>query len=831
MSGVRVLIRSALGLPTGGGLGLVLAMVLTHPAVSAELSQVPYSNNEANLCSQFDFATVTDIHSGKIRHLVSVVEKDAEVRAQADATVAVTERLAFSRPLFVIGQTGRGAWVQVAALAQGSAPLGWMAGRDLLCRQRPLRDPVTGLDRKAVIKTEGAVGTVQPVIAHRSSSEQACGAGDCPTLQRFDIQYVFAERNGRALLSKDFVLDVRTTALTGWVDATDKIIRWNTAFGLRPSELLDGTKPVCAYRTVDDARVNRDCRPMIGGHSWFLSSTRLPILEEQGEYYKVAVNATGVDNVVLLDANRIAISGAGRTQNQIDVFFVVDGTESMSGMIETLKGASGRPGIVEQITSRLKEKAAQGVSFRFGFRIYRDAISPSYNDLLGEAFPLSNKDCIGTETQHGEFYTAFSRVTAHGIRNPNHVLEDYAENLYGGIYQGLIDMAGCPDNTKLMFVIGDAGYDPVKQKQRGFQPIELGQLVAAIRNLVGSAGGGSGSKKAGPIPGIFVIEMPPDPSVPQDGPRQKHDYNRAYESFASETREMLSRLYTTEMQSDPSFAQKQFTALPAGPLDEGTLNRISDRVAAFSRPDLVNRVEIDLRGGQSLVEAIRDLQRGNRDVPILFWSMLQQRLCPQLDEQCHTQRVEGVNSLYVKKSDDVVTELRLTSEQMEIWRIMLSDLRNSNLGGLQLRRALGTALTRSVERAVNIPYADTREEMQQFVRRVGGLPVREHSPLMSYALDELLDEHRVTDCEIDHVQRWLNTSSRVLDVLQRGTFEPIIQFTEPDARGCALTEKGRHVPATLGDLSPRPLGSDDTYSYAKAVDNAIFYWIPQRFMP
>ena len=64
-----------------------------------------------------------------------------------------------------------------------------------------------------------------------------------------------------------------------------------------------------------------------------------------------------------------------------------------------------------------------------------------------------------------EFRTAFQAVKAYEPAGD----DDFPENTFGGMVQASEDVAPCSDHTKLVFIIGDHGYDGAKQERRGHE--------------------------------------------------------------------------------------------------------------------------------------------------------------------------------------------------------------------------------------------------------------------------------------------------------------------------------------------------------------------------
>ncbi|KAH2814763.1 hypothetical protein KXV85_004694, partial [Aspergillus fumigatus] len=164
--------------------------------------------------------------------------------------------------------------------------------------------------------------------------------------------------------------------------------------------------------------------------------------------------------------------------NNLDVFFVLDGTKSMGNVISAVKT------LMTQINSRMKSKINDGGVVRYGFRSYRDSNPKTKQDGVSnsEALPLSKTFC--NKDNLSEFNTAFAPVRAY---DPDED-DDFPENSLGALVQASDDISGCPNNAKLVFVIGDAGYDPDKQRSRSFAVWNEQQVAARFKS------GGAGSK-------------------------------------------------------------------------------------------------------------------------------------------------------------------------------------------------------------------------------------------------------------------------------------------------------------------------------------------------
>src|SRR5262249_8669362 len=120
---------------------------------------------------------------------------------------------------------------------------GWVDRNAVYCARLPLTDPVSGLYRRAVVKTSPALqGEVRPkklfhVPEQRpgQNPDQRCegGPSGCREVSRFTWYFIYAEENNHYLISTDANLGSTTAKLLGWLPKEDAIV-WDTALGLRP---------------------------------------------------------------------------------------------------------------------------------------------------------------------------------------------------------------------------------------------------------------------------------------------------------------------------------------------------------------------------------------------------------------------------------------------------------------------------------------------------------------------------------------------------------------------------------------------------------------------
>ncbi len=755
-----------------------------------------------------------------------ITRAGAAVHDAAVGGVAIAA-FGFSAPVRIVGAAPDRVLVRKIGETR---PLGWVDRADLLCRLKPLRDARTGLERKAFIRTETAVadgdGGTPTITAYPAPTLDGCAAGSCRELSRFELYFVADETDDAILLTETFVIDGPHVRLVGWV-AKQSVILWNWALGVRPAETLShdgGIGSVCAYVSAADAAADRDCQPILGGRDWFRSWFRLPILAEEDGFYRIAVPSAAIDerNVVDRDDGTLRVIDPTqvreipvnqlKARNRIDVFFLIDGTRSMTPWIDAIRGTAERPGVVQAIAERLRREAAQGAVFRYGFRVYRDT-GGRRGDGLGAAFGLASTDCLepdrdAIEQSHQAFQQALLAVeTTVDDR------DDFPENTFGGLKQALRDVRGCGDNTKLVFVIGDAGYDVARQRSRGRRPVSARELALRVN--------------ARPAMAVFFVRPPRDHA---DFARPDL-YDDAHDLFGRQALDLLGRI---ETQAEDRAAY--FIDLPAdGSADRAILDQIVGRVGAMTRPDLIAEIEVDLRGGAALEEIIDRLRRTNDDVPMLFWKLVHKSACDELKELCQRRIYQNVGEVLVPVSESLVEEVWLRADDLLRWQNILRPLRDVDMKGRDRRRSLVNVLVRSLENAISEPpFEDTGETFADYLKRAGGLPLRARSPLLSYSPDALTDPARVPSCELDFIALWARRAGEILNVAYDGRFQPVWYEAPggvPTTVCPTLSANGRRLPFVTSAIDKVPLGPNDDFSYATSFRRTTVYWIPQDYLP
>ena len=703
--------------------------------------------------------------------------------------------------------------------------IGWMEREDLLCRTLPLADAKSGLLRRTVIQTETAVqGKSEARLAYHAPDGRCEGGKNaCPKLSRFQWYFVYAEENGHILLSEAANLGGRDARLVGWLPESDGI-SWNSAVALRPVEQLEtrkgpdgtGEAHVCAYPTMASVGDKKSCRPILGGKRWFKIETRLPILQDHGKTYEVALTSAATTGTF---EEALSISGVAALAN-VDLFFVIDGTKSMQSAIDAIKGKPGYPGLVDQIRSRIAGKLKQGAVLRYGFRIYRDSVKGGSSGTEDDGMPLG-PDCVSNEA---EFVRRFADVRAF---DPNDD-RDYPENVAGGLMQASRDMASCPDHLKLVVLIGDHGYDANAQRQRGHQAYTADTVIQRFVR----------GRRLNTQPVVLVIQTKSDPASATN----PDVYSRSYEEFRSQGLEFLRGVYASIQKVGAAGSVKPedyFFRLDSQQVDAAMIDRIITPVDQMLQPEIVGRLAQRLKGGESLVDAITAMQAGDKSsVPVLYWNVIADALCKRLGNQCTKQVLEGVFRGYIPHSPDLTHDVLLSREQLQSWREVLGRFKmfwSMLRSGGQSRDRLVNVLTESIGTVLKLDIDDRGKSIGEFAQFVGGLPHGASSKLMAYSPAALRDEATVKQCEIQHLVNYASKKADVLQIALDGDkLAEFNQETLPVAACPTLTDKGKVVPHLPGSPRPRALNAasgntDYTFSFRRG--NERYYWVPVDYLP
>lgn len=717
----------------------------------------------------------------------------------------------------------------------------WIDRTDLHCRRTPLIDKKTQLERKALIRTKTTAredGVVQAITAFRSPDIKQVVPDDSRKLSRFTTYLIYGEGPDTYLLGDQFNLVHSQHKLIGWVDKKH-VLNWNWAIGLRPARDLknaDGsTGSICGYTSLE---AGADCVPILGGISWFKSPLRLPVLEVTDSHYRVAAAASGIDaNLAengkirltkeMLDRLEINPEGAAdsinedkiRAFNQVDVFFLIDGTKSMGPFIDGIRGTPSTPGVVRTIVSEIEERR-NGASIRAGFRVFRDS-KKGGQPGIDESYGLRNANCEDETTEIRERERRrFERRLA-TIRTTSEENDDFDENLLGGLEQAADDMQGCPDRQKLLFVISDAGYNPDMQVRRGHQPLSPEQVARRLTRLEKVT--------------VFFLR-PPLRGPSEFKSRSSHEhYAESWNEYRDYAGAILNRVLKRD-QSDSGAALSMsdyfFDINPGQRSIESMLDKIVSSIKSVTRPEIVTDILIDLRGGAALEQVITRLQRENEDVPVLYWNMLRRTACEDNEEICNQRIYDGIFDLYVPKSEVPVLDAWMRTDELEDWLSLLRTVMRASLSSSSERRnAFGQTIRNSLSSVLRLPSpTDMDESVQEYMQRGGFLPGPLKTPLLNYTFDDLTNPESIPVCEIDRLLQWLDASQSMLELARNNELS---SYEVVESQNCPrLSPQGAHLKMFSGRPTPVAPGPD-TRVYRLRHDDLgeQIYWIPHQYLP
>ncbi|HXI06891.1 MAG TPA: hypothetical protein VNJ49_11235 [Bradyrhizobium sp.] len=749
--------------------------------------------------------------------LSTPVFQDSSGDARAAKTLGFSERVRIADP-------GEGT-ARLRIKDSSGQPVGWVERTAVLCGTFPLKDVGgTGLYKRIVVRTDTAVqGQVQPKKLYQTpaTSDPRC-EGPCAEVSRFQWYFIYAEENDHYLISENANLGSSSGRLMGWLPKEDGYV-WNTALGVRPKETLAGPdgvavpgvpeKYACAYRTMEELNAARpgDCNQILGGSRWFSLHVRMAMVQQTQRAYEVLFSNAGT-------AGRDNTSAIAQGLNNLDVFFVLDGTKSMGNVISAVKT------LMTQINSRMKSKINDGGVVRYGFRIYRDSNPKTKQDGVSnsEALPLSKTFC--NKDNLSEFNTAFAPVRAY---DPDED-DDFPENSLGALVQASDDISGCPNNAKLVFVIGDAGYDPDKQRSRSFAVWNEQQVAARFKS------GGAGSKFG--TPPIVVFIQPPRQT---SGVSNQTNYDSAYSAFESQGKSILSQLYGGTKLS--GFATSNFLRLPAevvGPGQQAAIDTALQRIDASMNPAAISELTAGLQAGQSLEQIIERLRANSSlNIPINYLQFVEESLCRRLGDQCRTQVLEAVNRAFVPADDKVVAEVLMSKDQLEKWQKILYLYKNlsGNVAGRAGREQLINTMLAALATIIQVDMQNDGVKLSDKLQFGAGLPASGRSPLMQYSDSDLMDPNNVPTCEIDNLKSYAIKKYDVLDIPLKSDGKSRSNFIEalwPEG-GCAMSAKGKAVPFVDGDVRPYNLNrsGQTNFSMMHKRGNDSFFWLPVNYLP
>lgn len=853
---VLIAVGIFLGLWTGGA----------NPASSAILGS----------CAEYDLPVDKDgivLRGGQvpvIRHDAPLLNGPSPAAGAKGSSLAFNDRVTLYRR--------ENGYVEVKNNFRDVESLGWVHGDHLLCAQDPVVSSETGLAQKFFIRTRATVRgeRVEPVRAAPGSDIVNCDAAGvrCRELSRFSLYYVhaidFTRKPERLLLVNQYIVDSNATMI-GWVNYSDSDpdqrdgFLWATRYGVRPvadltftadqvyalrsdpessdradsinSDIAEGAeRAVCVHETAENAARGEHCvTKILGGYRWFTDPLRIPVLSRE------QVGAKGVFRVIMpisgvgqdVDADSLfdqlrGLSGLDdkiRQLRKLDIFFLIDGTQSMEPHIDAVVGrnASGG-GILGRVIEAFEtDSRFSGVQVRFGFRVYRDAYAGEWE--LGEGYPLGT-NCNPREedlvAERKAFQQAAMAIDTQAGTNTGRKDPDHEENLYGGIIAAVSDMGSCDDHVKLLFVIGDTGYDARSQEAQGAYPVTEEQLSAFMTRQFDP-------KKGSVIP--FFIQVP--------AALNSQEYIDAYAKF-EEQAATITRPILEHNGAEPEQLANHVIRLGGSTIPETQdqlISKIMDRVAGFGDQRPINELLAELQGGAALVEVIEYLREGFDNVPGIRFAEIERRLCDELGASCTERIYDDISEGYILDNEDVATDIWMRGDEFRMWQRTVEAFKPTEGVPLapELAQMMVDALVYGVERTVgDVKPSDIGTSIGEFVRKKHGLPIADHSPLLLYSVGDLMralenpetaTAKEIDDCELFHLAAWVDKHREIFNNIAEGLI-PTFELKEGTGYECTL----RHPTPRLELSTPRRF-PEATMSYSYALEGSRIYWVPQEYLP
>jgi len=413
--------------------------------------------------------------------------------------------------------------------------------------------------------------------------------------------------------------------------------------------------------------------------------------------------------------------------------------------------------------------------------------------------------------------------------------DDYAENLFGGLKKAIQDLRSCKEHTKLLFVIGDHGYDEKAREARRDSVLSMFDLQQLIRQR----------KSDNNRWVTFFIQTPNNIS----GAKHPKYYQLMYENYKNQGHDFLTEIfdgaqanpenYFIHLQSEMAAEQQKMDCTQLNTRTHLSVNLLEERIVCsvkgFSKSRVIDEIIVDLRGGTALEEVIEKLQNEHTDMPGLFWDFIKQEGCGVLGEQCKTRVYDTSLEGYLPVTDDITLDVWMNASQVLDWKqdiLSIFEKGFNQLKSTDKREELARAVAEDLKQRLRKPEMDANETYADYVQRQFGLPVRVRSPLLSYDPTQLQDSDKIPDCEIDRLAVWATNVGEMLGIIYEGKFRPDYKSLLPPKSACPTASKnGQRIPFIDGDIHKIPLGPDDTYRYDQDFRDTKIYWVPEEFLP
>jgi len=708
-------------------------------------------------------------------------------------------------------------------------PLGWIEKKNLLYTVIPLKNR-ENIERKVFIKTLPSNKKNNPLVATSFSRDMK---DKRDKLSRFMNLFVYAEDivNNTFLVSFDYNIEMSPDRLVGWVKKSD-CIPWDTRRALRPngtyldkemdtdedvlniySSNISNCSKQCVSDEIDDKKII-----VVGNkkHLWYKTELNIPIIDTNcfyngRKYYKVAAPGLGVTEDIL-DNDIYSKIQKFEFLSHVDIFFLIDGTNSTSFWIPEVKK------LVKHIANKFVDHPNyNGTSFRFGYRIYRDTYADNILNCKkgvceGLALTKTNCNTFLSKDQIKKNLLNFERNI--NVFKKEKIEEEkydsYPESLFNGLIQVVSDINNCPDHVKIVYVIGDCRDNLVEV------PSWLPKMLKNIENLA-----------------LRFIQIPMQ--------NNKENYIEAYNKFETQALDILKEIYSKKRFTYPFDYKKDFfKTLTVTDLKymKNFNDLILNFVKIYSKSSEVHNLRKKILMGGSVKEYIEQ-KMIHGDLPILYLNWIAKKK-HEIGNQWEERVDHRVIEAYIPESD----VKKFWTKVIFIPRRELIDNKNflNEIGKVgdnfsKKRNQLINTIRLTLQNILGKPaLKDTGQTMEQYIQERGkSLTVREGSPFLQY---ELIEIKNAKACEILRLQHYIKNTAAFLNKIY---YNPTrwVQFKRaeyPDSQCNGVSEKGKKIMRIINVNNDKILAPENAlepkkYSYRKTLGGEIGFWIPMEFLP
>ncbi len=686
-------------------------------------------------------------------------------------------------------------------------------------------------------------------------------AGDCRQLSRFSGYYIYAKQRSNEcknpsenqpnscfyyLIGEKSGLD-SNDKFVGWVRSDNSFI-WNTSYGLRVSETLpdedsinwenstteerlNKNEIVCGYETLDklyEGNIDDCIIELTGGWEAFEKPIRMYatgyIKSEKGNAYKVIAPIKG---------RRIIQGGEGVNDKlkkllslkHLDIMFLVDGTKSMTSHMKKVRET------VKEITDQIiqdyergskkntdtgEKKVSFGTEYRFAFQVYRDKYAGKKE--LGDRFLLPRNQSCNTDLKkfkhnQSEFLTKFNTAITTTSNDSGAGDKDHEENLYAGMKIAVNNLRNsCPSNLKILFVIGDTGYDgehqqnlygrtPLPHPMKDFRGID-GETQSLIAYFI----------QPSLLPKTKICRKNDSKNVCST---RYSNYKSAYKLFDLEANKLIEasiknqKQRITDMQRSLAEDKEKISESSSEAIkdkltkkeelfkkwnEEASISQykididrdniggyILNSIKKYTHNDTLNQILMDVNAGMSVTASIERLAThdSHKNIGGRFYEVILEKTCKTDSDSCKEGVIEDTREFYIKDDKSVVKDIWMEAkkfgEMRDFFGSIATHFSENSSGSLEVaNQKLRSLLQKSLKIRLQYDYelkaGRNPEEKQKSIKELMafalGIPFDKSSPLFDFSLEDYGNTNVVTACVKNNFLDWVNSYQQILGIIE-----------------------------------------------------------------